>query len=104
MRLPSIKNLIKNHLVDTLEDAKEIRNCLEEHQYPRANKLMDTCGLESICIPDDAWNNCQTPRHVIDYFNPGDPYVATVMRIDGGSWFIGCWGDTLARLDRSKHE
>ena len=104
MRLPSIKNLVKNRLVDTREEALAVREALRQDFTLDADKIMGTCGLKAIPVPEDAYNNCVTPRHEIEYFDTGDPYVATVMRIDGGSWFIGCWGDTLARLDRSKHE
>ena len=43
-------------------------------------------------------DNCQTPKYLIEYFNTGDTYTPTVMRINKKSWFIGCWGDTVESL------
>ena len=103
-RLPSVKNLIQNELANTPKDALAVRDALRNGHIRDANILMNTCGLEAIPIPEDAYSNCTTPRHEIEYFNTGDPYIFTVMRVDGKSWFIGCWGDTLARLDRSHHD
>lgn len=100
MRLPSILNLIKNHLADTREQAVKIRLALREGFTLDANELMETHGLEAIPVPENAYSACIKPRHEIEYFNAGDPYVPTLMRIDGGNWFIGCWGDSLARLER----
>lgn len=101
MRLPSVKALIQNHLADTRKQAEEIRDALWNGEHKAVNRLLETCGLEAVCIPEGAYSNCEKPRHEVEYFNPGDPYVQTVMRIDGGSWFIGCWGDTLSWLERS---
>jgi hypothetical protein len=101
VRLPSVKALIAHGLADTRKKAEEIRDALWNGEHKAVNRLLETWGVESICVPEGCFDRCETPRHEIEYFNPGDPYTATVMRIDRGSWFIGCWGDSLSWLERS---
>ena len=100
MRLPSVKALIQNHFADTSAQARAIREALTSRLHKTANRLMETHGVETICWPEGAFSNCEAPDHTLEYFNAGDTYSATVLRIDGGAWFIGCWGDTYEAMTR----
>lgn len=108
MRLPSVTRLMAARLADTRKQAEEIRDALWNGQTSKANRLMDTCGIETIPWPANAFSECIVPDHTLEYFNAGDTYATTLLRIDGGSWFVGCWGDTfvacIRRFGKGGHE
>jgi hypothetical protein len=98
-KLPSPKAFVDAHLVKDLIEGERVRTCLREGRLDNVNELIDTAGIETICIPEGAFNNCQTPRHTIRYFNIGDPYQQTLLQINDRNWFIGCWGDSLEQME-----
>ena len=108
MRTPSVKSLIQNDLSDTREQAEEVREALWNDKLTLANRLMGTWGLECIPWPANAFSECITPNHELEYFNAGDPYVPTLVRIDKGSWFVKGYGDVfeacLRRFGKGGHE
>ena len=108
MRVPSVKALIEANLADIPDCAKEIREALWAGDLVKASNLMETHGVECIPWPADAFSQCITPNHELEYFNTGDPYVPTLVRIDGGSWFIKGYDDVLEacirRFGKGGHE
>jgi len=42
-----------------------------------------------------AGSNAKSPA--IDYVNMGDTYDATILRLPGGRYRVGCWGDIVER-------
>ena len=104
MRLPSVKKLLGERLVNTRNEATLVRHFLSENKLKKANKILDMYGVETIGWPNGCWSNCQEPTHTLEYFNAGDTYNTTLLRIDGGSWFVGCWGDTYESMERKHGE
>lgn len=100
IKLPSIKSLIEYNLACDEEDAKAIRDALYVGDTAMANSIMGTSGIECIPWPRNAFNNCQTPTHTLKYFNAGDPYVPTLVSLDGRPWYIACYGDVLESRER----
>lgn len=98
MRLPSVKTL--SEITNSVEAAKELRKLLEDNaDYMTPWKVLDLCdvhvrngsGTEHI----ERGHNEKSPP--IDYVNCGDPYVSTLMYVEGRGYQVGCWGDIVER-------
>ena len=55
------------------------------------NELLGAHGVEYI----DSGSGVNSPA--MHYINTGDTYTATVLRLAGGRYRIGCWGDIVER-------
>lgn len=82
------------------EKFSEIKRLLDERR-PRKVEAILGDSLESVCWPEQAYNNCETPKWEIEYFNPGDPYTPCIMRLNRrgnvGLWRIECTGVYIER-------
>lgn len=91
---PSI-DTIKNGLNVTREQARFVRQAMEaetsDHEIMRRiDDIIHTHGVEYI----PKGHNQKSPA--IDYCNTGDPYITTVLLVNG-RFRIGCWGDIVER-------
>lgn len=60
------------------------------------DQLLGTYGVESFCIPEDSYSNCQQPTFEVEYCNTGDTYALTVCRIKNQgrvTYRVSSWGD-----------
>lgn len=82
------------------EKFSEIKRLLDERR-PRKVEAILGDSFESVCWPEQAYNNCETPRWEIEYFNAGDPYIPCIMRVNNngvkGAWRIAPTGDFIER-------
>ncbi len=73
---------------------------LRARNYKRIEEITGD-SLEAACWPEEAYNNCETPRWEIEYFNAGDPYIPCIMRVNNngvkGAWRIAPTGDFIER-------
>lgn len=62
------------------------------------DRIMGGHGVESIEKPDAHGDGRYSD--FIDYVNTGDTYNVTILR-DGGKYWIGTYGDTVEKLERT---
>jgi len=99
MNLPSVKTL--EPITRDREAAKKVRRLLEGIRLgPITTALMRIdqedliprgYGVETIRRGEGK----KSPG--IHYINRGDPYVSTLMYIEGLGFRVGCWGDIVER-------
>ena len=92
--IPSIKT-IHTRLNVRWHVAKRVRELME------ANGSLAEIG-KALDVHDDvefipSGKGDRSPS--IEYLNTGDPYEVTVMKIGGGRWVIGAWGDIVEKGD-----
>jgi len=52
-------------------------------------------GIEEMDLPDGT---------SLRYTNTGDTYSEALCSIDGGDWFLSCWGDCYESAEQSRYE
>lgn len=77
-----------------------------EARIAACDKLLDTCGVESIGLDDETYYTDEgialCPRY--SYCNTGDTYAPTLVRDHKHCmWLIACWGDLVEEFER-EHE
>ena len=74
------------------------RPSLREVAMETINDIMRAHGIESIEKPDAHGDGRYSDY--IDYINTGDTYSTTILR-DGSRYWIGTYGDTTEKLERT---
>ena len=73
--------------------------------FKRLSKLLGTddgvFGVESVCVPDNAFNNCETPFAAMRYLNTGDTYSETIIHDrTENTLIVSTWGDWYETNER----
>lgn len=112
--VPTLEQLapLKSNTVDddtlvkvqaVLQRWQDDRDFSYEDALQECDKLLDTCGIESVnpegapSYTDEGIRLCPP----FSYCNAGDTYATTLARDhQAGAWVVACWGDLLEECER----